>query len=145
MTFRRSIAIAVGAVAGSAMRWGLLEGLGEEALRPGILLANLVGSLSLGVVAHLSRTAGIRPVTEAFVGAGLCGALTTWSTLAVVSAQDVRDGEVTEAILWLVANLVLGLVAAGAGRHGAARAGLGNGGSPWADPRGRGLRSGEEP
>lgn len=73
----------------------------------GVLVANTVGSAGLGAVVALVES----PVLVLLLGTGVCGALTTWSTVAVQTAQlGPRAPELAAAYLLL--NLVLGLGAA---------------------------------
>lgn len=78
--------------------WGPLRGL---------LVANTVGSAGLGAVVALVES----PVIVLLLGTGLCGALTTWSTLAVQTAQLGRHA-LGPAAAYLLLNLILGLAAA---------------------------------
>lgn len=86
-------------------------------VRPGwaTLQVNVVGSALLGVVAALVTTHGWDDRWLAVVGAGLAGGLTTFSTLAVELADDLRGQEVRVGLARLVGHLALGLGAAAAG------------------------------
>src|SRR5690606_35928256 len=86
-------------------------------VRPGwaTLQVNVVGSALLGVVAGLVATHGWDDRWLAVLGAGLAGGLTTFSTLAVELADDLRGREGRAGLVRLVAHLGLGLTAAAAG------------------------------
>lgn len=99
------LAVAVGGAAGAVVRhlltsapWGTLRGL---------LVANTLGSAGLGAVVALVEP----PTVQLLLGTGVCGALTTWSTLAV---QTVELGERApgRAAAYLVLTVVAGLAAA---------------------------------
>ena len=86
-------------------------------VRPGwaTLVVNVVGSALLGVVAGLVATRGWDDRWLAVVGAGLAGGLTTFSTLAVELADDLRGREIRSGLVRVVTHLALGLAAAAAG------------------------------
>lgn len=97
--------VSVGAVLGSLARWGL----GEAA--PGLattLAVNVTGSFALGLLVAL-RPAGrwSRP----FLGTGVLGGFTTFSTFAVQAV----DAALPTAALYVAGTLVLGVGAAAAG------------------------------
>ena len=115
MDTRRALAIAVGAMVGSSLRWGLTRLLGADGLDVALLSVNVVGCLVLGFVAQYPQSRFSRD-HRALVGAGLCGSLTTWSSLAIETASDLRGGAYLDASSWLVLNLVVGLSAAVVGR-----------------------------
>jgi fluoride exporter len=99
------LAVALGGAVGAVVRhllaaapWGPLRG---------VLLANTAGAAALGAL--VARTHD--PVLLLLVGTGLCGALTTWSTLAVQVVELGRRAAV-RAAAYLALSLVLGLGAA---------------------------------
>lgn len=88
--------VGLGGAGGAALRWWLGVRLDSPSLPRGTLLANLAGSLLLGLLVGLS----LRGHTLALVGTGFCGALTTYSSFAV-QAHD-RGGR---AAVYVVATL----------------------------------------
>lgn len=115
MDTRRAVAIALGAMAGAGIRWAATRALGAESIDVVLLSVNVAGCLLLGVVAELPPP-DIDSRTRALLGAGLCGSLTTWSSLAVQTAAGMRAGEWLDASAWLSANIALGVLAAIGGR-----------------------------
>lgn len=112
------VAIAVGGVLGAATRWAVVEVLPAGRLAVGVLVANTAGSFLVGVVAALALHPERRnhPVTLA-AGAGFCGSLTTFSTLAVSVANELRDQRVGDGVAMLAVAVAAGLAAAWAGWH----------------------------
>lgn len=98
--------VALGGALGAAGRFVLAQAL-DGRTRPvehlGTLVANLVGSLLLG----WSAGAGLAGQTWAFAGVGFCGALTTYSSLAVQAFRlgPLRGGPY--AVLSVVGAVVL--------------------------------------
>lgn len=76
----------------------------------GVLVANVVGAGALGA---LSASADrLPPTLVLLLGTGLCGALTTWSTLAV-QTWELGRRDVARAGAYLALTLALGLATAG--------------------------------
>ena len=71
----------------------------------GILLVNAVGSFILGLVAAISKTDSL------FLIFGFCGALTSWSALALDYEQQLSNQKYAQLFINLVANFTLGLFA----------------------------------
>ncbi len=71
--------VGVGGAVGAALRWWLGVRLDGARLPLGTLLANLAGSLLLGLLVGLA----LRGHALALLGTGFCGALSTYSSFAV--------------------------------------------------------------
>lgn len=76
----------------------------------GVLIANLVGSFTLGMLLA-SDSSGLL----LFAGVGFCGALTTFSTFALDTLVLVREGRPTASIANVGASLAGSIVALVAG------------------------------
>lgn len=116
MDLRRTAAIAVGAAVGAGSRWALTRALGPGGVDVALLTVNLVGATLLGLLAG-ARPGAVYARTEALLGAGFCGALTTWSSLALHTATEFRAGSWIGPSVWLTANLVGGVALAAAARR----------------------------
>lgn len=114
------VLVTVGGALGTALRL-LLTALagGGSGLNGGVVAANVLGACALGwLVARLEHarwSEGRRERLRLFVGVGVLGAFTTYSTFAAHSAGLLTDGRVERAFWQAAALVVLGLVAAGAG------------------------------
>jgi fluoride exporter len=119
---RALTAIFLGGMLGAVARVGLAEALPRAPVAwPWPTLAvNLLGALALGwTVARLPPTSYARP----FLGIGVCGALTTFSTLQLELLRMLDGGETARALLYAAASLGGGLALAKLGlRAGAAGA-----------------------
>ena len=105
--------IAVGAAIGGLIRWWLDQRLPAHRRIPlSTLIVNVSGSLLLGVVVSLEN-----PDLRALLGAGLCGGLTTFSTLGLQWEVALRERRVRDFVAYLLLTLTLGLCAAWAGLH----------------------------
>ncbi|MGC5582889.1 CrcB family protein [Ornithinimicrobium sp. W1679] len=70
------LAVAAGGAAGAVARWVLARWLGEGG---GLVLANVLGSAAL--TALVLRAGSWPPALLLLLATGVCGALTSWSTL----------------------------------------------------------------
>lgn len=113
MSFRAIAAVAIGGVLGAFGRWGFEAITADAWFAPGLLLANLVGSLVLGFAASALRTAvhtesertGLLGLTT-----GFCGALTSYSGLAVRAAELASSGHFGRSVVVLLCNIGVGLL-----------------------------------
>ncbi len=121
--------VAVGGLAGTAARYAIDRG---EPTRPGdwpwgTFIANVAGAFVLGVLleflARSGRDQGWRQRARLLLGTGFCGALTTYSALAVEADLLVRSHDAGLALAYLAASVVAGLlvtvagIAVAAGHH----------------------------
>jgi CrcB protein len=96
----------VGAALGAPLRFWLDNFFRTKHKFPfGILLANLLGSFLIGLIA-----AGANSNTE-FLLLGFCGALTTWSTFIVDIYQNVKNRDLKIGLGNLFISLTAGFLA----------------------------------
>ncbi|GAA4830198.1 fluoride efflux transporter FluC [Garicola koreensis] len=106
------LAAAAGGALGAAARFLL-----ESYLRSGVLVANVLGSLLLGIMLGISAvsTSSWDAAALGFLSVGFIGALSTFATVSLHAAQLwTTRHRVKAAALWLV-HTGCGLVAAGGG------------------------------
>lgn len=111
------LAAFVGGAAGGLARWGLSDWLGSGAHTGdwpwGTFVANVLGALLLGAVAasllHHPDRRHLR--VGQLLGPGLCGALTTFSTLQIEVVRLVDDGHLLTGVGYLGASVAAGLAA----------------------------------
>jgi len=102
------VAVIVGALVGTALRWGIDTLVGTPL---STLAINIVGSFALGLL--VSRLWPIAsPVVRAGLGPGLLGTFTTFSAVAVALVGLTATGEWMLALAYLAATLIGGLAAA---------------------------------
>jgi fluoride exporter len=110
VNLRELAAVFAGGAAGAVARAGLLEAMPPE---PGAwpwatFAANLAGTFALGLVVARLPAAGLgRPL----LGAGLCGALTTFATMQLELLSMLDAGRGALALLYAGGSLTAGLVA----------------------------------
>ena len=108
--------IVLGAAVGAGIRWVALSDAQPIPLDAIYLLINTAGAGILGTLAHWNGP-HISRGQEALIGAGFCGALTTWSSLALLTADHLKQGRFLLGVSWLAANIILGVAAAGAAKQ----------------------------
>lgn len=115
-------AVAVGAVIGAWLRWGLSAWLNPvfPTLPFGTLSANLIGGLLMGVAMEVvGRHALLPPEARLFVTTGFLGGLTTFSTFSAEVVSQLLVGEwlwgaltIAVHVLGSVAMTIVGLLLA---------------------------------
>lgn len=109
--------LAVGGALGAAGRYGVELLLPDQpgAFPLGTFLVNVVGCLVLGALAGTVYRADRHRLLLPFVGPGLLGGFTTFSTYTVQTVTLALDGVVGTAAGYLLTTLVAGFVAVEAG------------------------------
>ena len=105
--------VIVGALAAAA-RYLVTRLFGNSRFPWAVLVVNVVASGIGGAVLALSARAEISSDVQLIVLTGLCGGLSTFSTLSVETIQLVLEGKTAVAVRSVLANLALGVGAAAA-------------------------------
>jgi CrcB protein len=111
----RLVAVFVGGVVGTSLRWALdvLLASPNDTFPFSTLLVNVTGSFVLGLlVGSLWVRRGVPDWLRAGLGAGVLGSFTTFSALASTLVLHVASDRWGVAFLYLGASLVVGLGAA---------------------------------
>jgi CrcB protein len=117
-----SVVIAGGSL-GTLARWGVLE-VGERlgwSVWVFLLVVNVTGAFLLGWFATHAQARRAHPLVVAFTAAGVLGAFTTFSGFTVEAVEGVRAGNGVASVLFVFGSLLVGVLAAMAGRVVAAR------------------------
>ena len=110
-TFASFLWVALGGAIGSSARFGL----GEVARRiPALmvfpwatLVINVVGSLALGWFLRWAEIQDASASLRVFVGIGICGGFTTFSTFASENAVLISGGQPARALVYAFASVLL--------------------------------------
>lgn len=108
---RTLLSVAAGGVAGASLRWAIGDAIDDAVVS--LIVVNAAGAFILGLLVHRHRGHPSRP--QLWLGIGFCGALTTFSTLAVEVAARLERGDVADGLATLVITVATGLIAALAG------------------------------
>src|SRR6202035_896599 len=110
-------AVALGGAIGSVGRFWL-TGVMTELTGPrfpwGTLLINVLGSFVIGLVAGITLTParlGVHPDIRIFLMTGVCGGVTTFSAVSLQTLELMQAGEMSPALGYAVASVVLCVIA----------------------------------
>jgi CrcB protein len=114
---RRLIAIYLGGVLGALARVGLAEATPHAAggWPWGTLVVNMVGALALGYFFARLSDHPEDSLAHPFLTTGICGTLTTFSTLQLELFEMVDGGHLGRAVAYLGFTLVVGFLCVRAG------------------------------
>ena len=115
-------AIAAGGMVGSSARYALEQAWPQHGVGVpwATLVTNVSGCLLIGVTMVAVTERGRRhPLWRPFLGVGILGGYTTFSTYAVQVQQAIQKGEALLALGYLVGTVAAALVAVAAGTFGA--------------------------
>ena len=113
------LAIGAGATIGASVRYYLTQFM-QATMGPGFpygtLSANIIGSFLAGVlVVVVIEKSAMHEAYRLMLLIGLTGSLTTMSTLSWESVEMISLGHYAQAALNILLNVILSLIAAGAG------------------------------
>ena len=113
-----AIAVGVAGVVGAIGRF-LVDGAVQDRTSGtfpwGTTTVNLLGSAVLGVVTGLVWYHGLGHAPKAVIGAGFCGAFTTWSTVSWETVRLAEERATAQAVVHMAGGVVACLAVAGAG------------------------------
>jgi CrcB protein len=81
----------------------------------GTYVINATGAFAFGLITGLVLYQGLGRIPFAVIGAGFCGAYTTFSTFGWETVQLLEEGTLSAAVWNVAGSLLLGLPAAAAG------------------------------
>lgn len=104
--------VALAGVLGVLARYGISSAVHGDALPWATVGINVAGSFLLGVLVVIDW---FSLETRTALGVGFLGGFTTFSTFSVQAVLDYEAGELWTAVTYVVASVVLGIVAAATG------------------------------
>jgi CrcB protein len=109
------LAVMLAGAAGAVARFLVAKLAATHRFPWAVFVVNVVGSGIGGCVLALAERGAVDPDIRLVLLTGLCGGLTTFSTLSVETVQLFIAGRVRTAVASIASNLVLGVGAAGLG------------------------------
>jgi len=117
---RETIAVAIGGMFGSILRFWVSAGLGQRLggfMPAGTLVVNVVGCFAIGLLSSfVTRNPAFNPTWELAIRAGFLGGLTTFSTFGLEVVQLSQLDRSWLAIALVAASLFLGIAAVTVGQ-----------------------------
>ncbi|MEU3276064.1 fluoride efflux transporter CrcB [Streptomyces antibioticus] len=107
--------VMAGAVVGAPLRYltdRTVQSRHDTVFPWGTFAVNVVGCLTLGLITGAVAAGGVSSDVQLLIGTGLCGALTTYSTLSYETLRLAEQGARFFAAANAVASIVAGLGAA---------------------------------
>lgn len=90
----------------------------ENAIPFGTLLANVLGSLIIGIIfGYSAKTGYLSQTNSLLLATGFCGGFTTFSTFAYENHLYIKSGEYFNLLPYLAVTLLLGFGAVFAGLY----------------------------
>ncbi|SPF07304.1 fluoride efflux transporter CrcB [Streptomyces sp. MA5143a] len=112
------VLVVVGGMVGAPLRYltdRAVQSRHDTVFPWGTFTVNAAGSLVLGVLTGAVAAGAADSDLRLFLGTGLCGALTTYSTFSYETLRLAQDGARLHAALYVIASVAAGLGAAFAG------------------------------
>lgn len=112
MSITHLLVVGLGGALGSMLRMALAWSVPAGKLPWGTVLANLLGSLIIGIVlGRLGETGSAeQPHWHAFAAIGFCGGFTTFSSFSWQTLEQLRQGQFGTAVVHVLASVLLCLV-----------------------------------
>lgn len=110
--------VAIGAAVGAPLRYVVdraTQGRYASVFPWGTLIVNVVGSFVLGWVVAVAADGQLSDDVATLIGAGFCGALTTYSTFSYETLRLLSGSAFRYALLNVTVSMTVGLIAASAG------------------------------
>ena len=110
-----ALVVFVGAGIGGVGRYALggwIQAAAGAGFPWGTLIINVTGSLLLTAVYALLESSAAAPEWRAFLGIGVIGGYTTFSTFSYETVQLLHDGEWQRALLYVLGSVVLSIAGA---------------------------------
>ena len=115
MTLRLILLIGIGGFIGTIARYlsqQLVYRFYPATFPLGTLAVNVICCLLIGMIYVLSEKGNLlSPEWRLFLTTGICGGFTTFSTFSYESVQLLNDGEYSSLSMYVIASVVLGILA----------------------------------
>ncbi len=117
---KQILLVFLGGGVGSSLRFLLGKWLNssENGIPYGTFLANILGSLLIGVIlGYAAKTEALSNNQTLFLATGFCGGFTTFSTFAYENHIFLKTGDFTSFAVYTISSFIIGFLAVFAGIH----------------------------
>ena len=111
---KQALLVFVGGGFGSVARYFLSKWLNnlESAIPYGTLIANIFGSLLIGIIlGYFAKSSSISETQTLLLATGFCGGFTTFSAFAYENQLFLKNGDYFSLLSYTLGSLILGIVA----------------------------------
>jgi camphor resistance protein CrcB len=111
---KQLLLVFVGGGLGSTLRYwiGNLFNSSENGIPYGTFLANIIGSLLIGIILGMAlKNDSLSQHTVLFLATGFCGGFTTFSAFAYENHLFLKSGDFTSFALYTIASFIIGFAA----------------------------------
>ena len=111
---KQVLLVFIGGGLGSVLRYffGKWFNSVEQAIPYGTMLANVLGSLLIGIVlGYIVKSTSVSQTQSLLLATGFCGGFTTFSAFAYENQVFLRNGDYTNFIFYTFGSLILGFSA----------------------------------
>ena len=111
---KQALLVFVGGGFGSVARYFIGKWLNnlEAAIPYGTMLANVLGSLLIGlIIGFLAKTSNFTESQSLLLATGFCGGFTTFSTFAYENQLFLKSGDYFNFVIYTFGSLILGIIA----------------------------------
>jgi CrcB protein len=115
---KQLLLVFIGGGFGSVLRFlfGKLLNNSETGIPYGTFLANIIGSLFIGIIlGYAAKSESLTENHTLLLATGFCGGFTTFSTFAYENHVFLKTGDFTSFAFYTIASLVVGFLAVFAG------------------------------
>lgn len=106
--------VGLGGFVGAVLRYliSLIPIKNPQSFPANTFIINIIGAFAIGCIAFaVSKNENIDPKLLLFLKVGICGGFTTFSTFSLETAELIKGGSVTLALVYVSASVVLGVFA----------------------------------
>ncbi len=117
--FKEALIIGMGGAIGSILRYSTGVFIAKQfpnTIPTGTLFVNIIGCLIIGIlIGFFDKYQLIHNQWKLLLITGFCGGFTTFSSFAAENLNLINNGQVIQAILYIILSVLLGLFAVWAG------------------------------
>ncbi|MEO5905997.1 MAG: fluoride efflux transporter CrcB [Saprospiraceae bacterium] len=118
MDIRLLMLVGTGSFLGGILRYSMSQWIEQKfptAFPYGTFMINIIGCLLIGVMFGFAEKNNVLPEWKLFLATGLLGGFTTFSAFSNESISLIREGQTGIAIAYIVASVLVGLLATALG------------------------------